>query len=87
MFQVSPKYSRLMSVAALKPTRSSPIGAVSASSKSTWRVTGLVVSRTVGSPTTSHVAGRPRRAPVPPLRWPDDRPWSAAPSGPERPEG
>jgi hypothetical protein len=46
----------LTSVAALKPTRSSPIGEMSAPSKSTCSVTALVVSRTVRSPSTSQVA-------------------------------
>jgi len=55
MFQVRPKSSRLTSVAALNPMRSSPSGETSAPSKSTCRVTGLVVSRTVRSPATSQV--------------------------------
>ena len=47
-----------MSVAALKPMRSSPIGETSAPSKSTCNVTGRVVPRTVRSPSSSHVLSR-----------------------------
>src|SRR5437016_2853195 len=57
-FQVRPKSSRLTSVAALKPTRSSPMGEAPPPSKSTCRVMGLVVPCTVRSPASSQVLSR-----------------------------
>src|SRR5438477_1820054 len=63
-FQVRPKSSRLTSVAALKPMRSSPMGEAPPPSNSTWSVTGFVVPCTVRSPASSQVSSPRSFTPV-----------------------